>query len=545
MATANKPTQPSDSGELPGHLFVRQASGLVRGWSSRDGLIYSAIAINPIVLGLFIFSLAPTIPQGSLMWAVIISGLFIAFEVIVYSALITVIPRAGGDYVWQSRILHGSVGFVLAVTGWWFIMWHWTPIYAGVMVREIIAPLLTLAGATGVATWFSGKTGTFVSCLIVIGACATFISVGMRNYAKLQRVCLWIGLASLLVVFVLLATHDKASFERAFNRQANGLYGAGANAYQRTLKVGGYSSPSLWHFSFGPTFLLIPMVVFWNLWANWGATLYGEIRGASDFKRNVYSMGGGLAIATALTVVLFVLINKTMGWNFYNAANNAFWTAGAKAPLSAWPYPAMLAGWLINSHFLQALLMLGMGAWFLGYVGNLFLSSSRVVFAAAFDRVLPSWGAAVSERRHVPTGALVLTCVPAIGVSALYAYWGRFATYTLDATLVVAVMYLGTTIAAGILPWRSKRLYEASPLARWKIGPVPLVTVAAAIFASFLVFNLVLWFKDGVYGVNNLSSLIYMAVLYGVAIAMYVVARRVQSSRGLSLSRVQGEIPVE
>ena len=251
MATASEPTAQKSGGDLPGHLFVRQASGLVRGWSSRDGLIYSAIAINPIILGLYIFSLAPTIPQGSLMWAVIISGVFIAFEVIVYAALVTVIPRAGGDYVWQSRILHGSIGFVLAVTGWWFIMWHWTPIYAGVMVREVLNPLLTLAGATGVATWFVGKTGTFVSCLIVIAACATFISLGMRSYAKLQRVCLWIGLAALLVVFALLATNGHAGFEHAFNREASGLYGAGPNAYQRTLQVGAYHSPSLWHFSFG------------------------------------------------------------------------------------------------------------------------------------------------------------------------------------------------------------------------------------------------------------------------------------------------------
>jgi amino acid transporter len=539
-------TDRGTSDDLQGHLFVRQASGLVRGWSSRDGFIYSLIAINPIILGLYIFSLAPAVPQGSLMWAVIIANLFIVFEVVVYSALVTVIPRAGGDYVWQSRILHGSIGFVLAVTGWWFIMWHWTPIYAGVMVREVLEPLLTLVGATGAAAWFSGATGTFVSCLMVIGFCAAFISIGMRSYAKLQRVCLYIGLAALLVVFALLATHDKASFEAAFNREAADLYGAGANAYDRTIQAGGYDSPGLWDFKLGPTFLLIPMVVFWSLWANWGATLYGEVRGASDFKRNLRGMGGGLAIATLLTIVMFVLIDKTIGWDFYNAANNAYWgTGSAEAPLSAWPYPAMLAGWLVDSHFVQFLLLAGMSAWFIGYVGNLFLSSSRVVFAAAFDRVLPSWGASVSERYHAPTGALVLTCVPAIGVAALYAYWGEFATYTLDATLVVAVMYLGTTIAAGLLPWRAKRLYEASPLARWKIGPIPLVTLTAAIFSGFLIFNLVLWFTDDVYGVNNTKSLVYLAVLYGVAVAIYVISRMVHRSRGISLTKIQSEIPTE
>jgi APA family basic amino acid/polyamine antiporter len=535
-----------ESADLQGHLFVRQASGLVRGWSERDGFIYSTIAINPVVLGFFIFSLAVTIPQGGLMWAVIISGVFIAFEVVVYSALISVIPRAGGDYVWQSRILHGAIGFVLAVTGWWFIMWHWTPIYAGVMVRQVLQPLLTLLGAHGVASWFSTKNGTFVSCLIVIGLCALFIGIGMRSYAKLQRICLWIGLAALLVVFALLAVNDKTSFEHAFNREAAGLYGAGANAYARTLAAGGYHSPSLWAFHFGPTMLLIPLVVFWNLWANWGATLYGEVRGAADFKRNLRGMGSGLAIATLLTVILFILINKTMGWNFYNAANNAYWGYGrSKAPLSAWPFPGMLAGWLVNSHFVQFLILLGLSAWFIGYVGNLFLSSSRVVFAAAFDRALPAWGAHVSERLHAPTGALVLTCVPAIGVSALYAYWGKFATYTLDATLVVAIMYLATTIAAGLMPWRARRLYEASPLARWKVGPVPAITIASAIFSAFLIFNLVLWFVDDVYGVNNTDSLIYLLVLYGLAIALYLASRAIQSRRGLSLSKVQSEIPAE
>jgi hypothetical protein len=139
----------------------------------------------------------------------------------------------------------------------------------------------------------------------------------------------------------------------------------------------------------------------------------------------------------------------------------------------------------------------------------------------------------------------VLTCVPAVGVAALYAYWPEFATYTLDATLVVAVMYLGTTIAAGVLPWRAKRLYEASPLARWKIGPIPLVTLTAAIFSGFLIFNLVLWFKDDIYQVNNTKSLVYLAVLYGLAIAIYLVSRMVHRKRGISLSKVQSEIPVE
>jgi hypothetical protein len=72
-----------------------------------------------------------------------------------------------------------------------------------------------------------------------------------------------------------------------------------------------------------------------------------------------------------------------------------------------------------------------------------------------------------------------------------------------------------------------------------------MVTLTAGIFSAFLLFNLVLWFKDDVYGVNNAKSLIYLVILYGLAIAIYVVSRMVHRSRGVSLSKVQSEIPVE
>ena len=53
----------------------------------------------------------------------LLSGVFVTFLVIAYAGLVSTIPRAGGDYVWQSRILGGGLGFLIAITGWWFILW--------------------------------------------------------------------------------------------------------------------------------------------------------------------------------------------------------------------------------------------------------------------------------------------------------------------------------------------------------------------------------------------------------------------------------------
>ena len=98
-------------------MFVRKATGLVKGWSVFDAFIYSAFAINLMALGFgYAFTGVAVIPTGGLIAAIVLSGLFIIFEVLVYASMIAVMPRAGGDYVWQTRVFGGGVGFVLAAT---------------------------------------------------------------------------------------------------------------------------------------------------------------------------------------------------------------------------------------------------------------------------------------------------------------------------------------------------------------------------------------------------------------------------------------------
>jgi amino acid transporter len=535
-------------GETP-TLFLRKATGLVRGWSVRDSMIYACMATNFVTLGIYEFTFAgPAFPKGQLLTSVVISGVWVSFLVIAYTGLIVTIPRAGGDYVWQTRILGSGLGFVMAATGWWFILWLWAPIYGNILSVQLFEPLWATLKWTwpgGGAAWFGTKNGIFIVTLITIALAGLLVSLGMGGYARIQKWCFLGGVIGFAVVVILLLVNSHASFVSSFNFEAHKLFGVN-NAYAATNKAAakaGYTTSAFGFGPLGPTMLLVPAMMFFILWPNWGATLYGEIRGASDFRRVFTGMFVGLWTTVALTVVFFLVIAKTVGWGFYQNLNALDYNATPQ--FGIWPYPFMFAGWLVHNTAFQVILILVLSLWFFGWVGTLFLSSTRVIFAAAFDRVLPDRAAEVSEKRKVPVWSLILMLLPAAGLAAVYAYSTTFRSYTLDATLVIAVTYLFSAIAVVILPWKKPELWRASPASRIKLFGVQIVPVAGVITIGLLGFNLYEWLSNSLYFVNSRDSLYYMAGMYVLAIVVYVGARLVRRRQGIDLGLINKEIPVE
>jgi basic amino acid/polyamine antiporter, APA family len=543
-------------GEERPALFLRKATGLVRGWSVRDSMIYAILATNFVTLAIYEFAFAaPAFPKGQLITSVLISGVWVSFLVIAYSGLVVTIPRAGGDYVWQTRILGSGIGFVMAATGWWFILWLWAPIYGNILAVQFFEPLwatLKWTWPTGGAAWFGTHNGIFLVSMITIALAGVLVSIGMAGYARIQKWCIYGGLVGFGVIVVLLLVNSHANFVNSFNLETHKLFGLN-NAYGATqaaaAKIGFHAQP-LGFGPLGPTMLLVPVMMFFILWPNWGATLYGEIRGASDFRRVFTGMFGGLWITVALTVIFLLLINKTMGWAFYQNSNQLNYQVFVLTPhvstvLPIWPYPVLFAGWLVHNTAFQVALILVMSLWFFGWVGTLFLSSTRVIFAAAFDRVLPDRAAEVSEKRKVPVYSLILMLLPAVGLSAVYAYNATFVTYTYDATLVIAVTFLFSSIAVVLLPFLKKDLWQASPASKIRVLGVQVVPVAGLITIGLLGFDLYQWLTNASYGVNNRDSLYYMGAMYLLAIVLYIAARVIRKRQGIDLGLINKEIPVE
>jgi len=248
-------------------LFLRKATGLVRGWSVRDAIIYACLSTNIITLGIYEFSFNSCVPEGQLLTAVLISGVWVSFLVIAYTGLIVTIPRAGGDYVWQSRILGGPVGFVFATTGWWFILWLWAPIYGTVLNVELIQPVLWTIGAKGAATYFGTHNGTMTICVITIALAGYFVSLGMGGYAKLQKWCFYAGMVGFATVVVLLLVFSHGSFVNSVNLEAHKYFGV-SNAFGSTTSAAsklGYAAPAFGLNAFGASMLLVPMLMFYLL----------------------------------------------------------------------------------------------------------------------------------------------------------------------------------------------------------------------------------------------------------------------------------------
>jgi amino acid transporter len=294
---------------------------------------------------------------------------------------------------------------------------------------------------------------------------------------------------------------------------------------------------------------LIPFVVFFNLYPQWGATLYGEVRGASDFKRQAGAMALGSTFMNILAVIMLLALWKFIGYEFFNASNYLFWYyiyTGADSTMPLFPYPVLLAAFALGNPALGALIVFLAGLWFFGWSGTLFLSSTRVVFAMAFDRVLPEWFGKVTTRFRTPINCLLFMTIMTAFIGWLYCFnIGGFTRFALDAVFMIAVGYAVTCIAAAVVPWRMPDAYSRAPISKYKIGKVPVITIAGALFALFLIWVMYLWAKDPVYGVNDPVSVIYLIANYIAAAIIFYAFKWYRKKQGIEVDMLYKEIPTE
>ncbi|TRM77396.1 amino acid permease, partial [Sulfolobus sp. B5] len=95
-------------------IFVRETSGLIKQVSLIDAVMLN---IANMSIGIALFqSISPYITKGGVLWIASLIGLVLALpQALVYTFFNRKIGRTGGDYIWISRNLGGSLGTIFAI----------------------------------------------------------------------------------------------------------------------------------------------------------------------------------------------------------------------------------------------------------------------------------------------------------------------------------------------------------------------------------------------------------------------------------------------
>ncbi len=539
-----------------GSLFVRQSSGLVRAFSTFDGFCYAIYADSIIAAAALTYAVGFSFNRANIPLGIVIVCLAFMPAFAVYAMMTNIMPRAGGDYVWQSRILGGFWGYLLV----------FGPLMIGPMfyMASNVLPGATLATAplfislgeligmhwpVRFASWLVTTNGQFAFYLFYICFGFVVVALGMRFYARFQRWSFYIGCAGLLSWFVILLLTSHTEFVSSFNRFMNDTlhYGNG-QAYQKIIASAtkdGYHPVALGDTSWKDTILIGPVLAYTFLFVAWTGNLAGEITGVGNFKRSLRMYLGANVFAMVVCALFMWLLIDRISNQFFTSANYVTIAQG-NGDVPVTPLYSIFIMSMVKWPILWLWIMITFSAWFWIWPTNNYVGSTRFMFAMSFDRMLPSFLARVVVRTATPIYALGVAFVGMVIFGYLY-WYTSFSKLTLDLPLFAAIAFGGTTLAATLMPFlrSSRRIYEASPLAKYTVGPVPLITVLGALSVAYFTFMIYLYATDARYGVNSRTGLWFALGLFAGAIVFYVGFKLFRRREGINVERTYHEIPAE
>ena len=528
-------------------VFMRDATGLVRSLGFFDQFIISQSIV--IILNGFVPAMvfAPYFFPGANLALVFLLGTIPAFAMAaVYAALSGAMPRSGGDYVWSSRILgplYGSMQFVMLFA---------TTMVLGSALSNywaVTIGLSQLAFSLGITTGNSGLIGLSaalsqpslgypISVMLYVGTMIIAL-FGLRIFAWFQKIATVVYLVVTAVFIMLLFTMSSSTFPALFD---HAMQIAGSNATYTGIiqqaSAGGLSPQFNWN---NTLLAAIPWGFLTYTNFNFGTYLAGETKNARS------SLSKALFLSTGLTCVCLIIMSlqsyNLFGSTFLNAASYVESTNPSALP--ALPTTTLMVS-LTNP--LIAFLM-GFGI-FLGYVigiTGLFITMSRMLFAASFDRLIPARFANVDEKFHSPQLAIVATALIWIAWITVF-WWAGFAATYLNAAISSPIGYLMPLVAAFLFPILKPDLFKRTVGALGRNAELSVIVGSIVGIFAFAVYILAETFPiiSGVFlGANLAIAYGFVLGLGLVGVIIYFVAKTRTRRMGIDIGKTYEEIPPE
>ena len=505
-------------------VFLREATGLVREISWFNVFTFTATTIGFQFSFYYAASLAPLI-GGNLLIGVLMMAIGLAVVIIGYTTLISVMPRSGGDYVYNSRLLHPLIGFVgnmvfvivallfaainsetIESTGLSQLFAYWGVIYHNSYFLALSSSVASLSSILVLGTIW-----------IILGAVVAVFSV--RSYFRLQNllfVVVVVGIVSMIAALIPLTQPGFVSSFNQFVSQYNGTPGDYYHSVISDAQKSGWSIPdqtSLWG-----GLLLYPILAIIGF-NNTAAQLGGEIRQA---KRSFFigSLLGALYWLIPFSLILLLVYN-TVGFSFMSSIDYLLYNTPSMNPLPATPYINLIIASATTPILGSLIIVAGLVQLFI-YVPSEYLFASRAFFAYSFDGLFPKQFADVSERTHGPVKSIILAAITTFVLyiiinlpqSSSYAYlFGSVASWL----VTIPIIFVGISIM--VLPWRRPHLAAGAPIR----GPA-LVGVGALILVFMSVVDYLL-LSQAVYGANTPIAIELAVGVFAVLVIIYAVRR--------------------
>ena len=541
-------------------VFVRKSSGLVRVMSPSSAFVYNVLTMGLIFPWTYLWAPA-ALPGGQLVWGILLA---MALEIpiaLAYVWLSTALPRSGGDYVFQSRVLGGGIGFTLVFSG--FVIWilQWVALSGWLLATLGFAPLFLGLGATtgnsglvDIATWFTTPEGIVLTSIANAAIAAAILVSGFQNYVRLQRV-MWVAIllsfGTMLAVLGLTAAADVPGRLDTFSAAIGGSATFTADSIAAAQSAGVDLNPA---FSLLATLLIAPIAWTSLQWATYSAQQNGEIKSAGSFRNQAFIIVGSLILTGVLLAVLAVVLEGAIGREFLYVAGAGYYGVADVSLAGSYLWPNILATAIANNPIVTILIAAGFILNGHQIVHNCYIGMTRVMVAMSLDRLLPEMVSRVSDRLHTPVNAHVIYFLASLPVIWLYNNFTianadgsstSWYSLTLGVTFACGYVFVGTALAGALLPFRAKALYEASPGSAYKVGGFPLVTIVGLVGAIAGVAFLYLFLTEGSLGLTSDLAYNVVAGVLVFSLGWYLVTYFVRRSRGINVEYAFKEIPPE
>ncbi|HVC42007.1 MAG: APC family permease [Candidatus Dormibacteria bacterium] len=536
----------------PSRLFVRNSTGLVRSASAVDATIFNAVISAPVgsTIAYSIFFALVAFPGADVVGVLVLVALINIPVLIMFALLGASMPRVGGDYVWVSRVLSPPLALIsnlCMIMGGLLGAAFFAKFFSLLALGPVLVALGSFANNNTLINWgtsFQTNNSWILGASLFMVALQTVILIrGTKATFRWQNYSFIIAMVGTLIAFVALLIGSQTDFFSHFDA-LNKSFGGGTVA-QVIAKGGGLgAAPNLGNLSATlPTLFSIQGFMMWNFWSVY---MSGELKSASNRRRQLSVMFGALGWDAILLIIGVLLLFRIAGYDFVYALNV---TANSAYKIPSGPFYPFLASLVFNTPILTILIMGSFLFWSLpSMIANTFMPI-RSFFAWSFDRLMPESLANVNERTHSPVNAIIVTNVIIAALVIWSVYGNQFQLVLGLIVLAGALAVIIVGLAAIALPRRRPDLYQASP-ANVKFLGVPVLYIVGVLSIAEFVGIIAIAFINPLSVMNGNSADWWWipAWLGGLIVGgglLYYVPRFIRARQGVNIGFVYKELPPE